>query len=390
MSTRFIHTADWQLGKPFAGVEDDQKRALLRHERFTALERIAARAREHQAEFILVAGDLFDSPRATEAVVSAACSALGALALPVFAIPGNHDPGGAGSLWEQDFFRREQQQLAPNLTVLLEAKPVELASAVLLPCPLLRRREAGDPTAWLRSPELLAAWHTDKPRIVLAHGSVQDFGAWPDEEESDAPGANRIDLSRLAEDQFDYIALGDWHGAKQVSTKAWYSGTPELDRFSKGADHRPGHVLAVQAARGQPPLVQCQPTSVLGWHELEFSFAGEASLSALEERMTALVGTRANRDLLRLRLSGSLGLETANGLEQHLASWKARLLRLQLEAQTPLAPSRDELDQLTQRAEDPLISRVAAQLAAAAAGAGEDAAVARVALRELYAAVQRP
>jgi hypothetical protein len=40
MSTTFIHTADWQLGKPFAGVTDPAKRALLQNERFQAIRRI--------------------------------------------------------------------------------------------------------------------------------------------------------------------------------------------------------------------------------------------------------------------------------------------------------------------------------------------------------------
>jgi hypothetical protein len=33
MSTRFLHTADWQLGKPFAGIGDPQKPVLVQQER---------------------------------------------------------------------------------------------------------------------------------------------------------------------------------------------------------------------------------------------------------------------------------------------------------------------------------------------------------------------
>ena len=40
VSLTFIHTADWQLGMPFAGVEDIQKRSLLQNERFAAIARI--------------------------------------------------------------------------------------------------------------------------------------------------------------------------------------------------------------------------------------------------------------------------------------------------------------------------------------------------------------
>ena len=51
MTTRFLHTADWQLGKPFAGIDDPQKRALVQQERLQVIRRIGDAA-THQAEFI--------------------------------------------------------------------------------------------------------------------------------------------------------------------------------------------------------------------------------------------------------------------------------------------------------------------------------------------------
>jgi len=387
MKCTFLHSADWQLGKPFAGVDDVQKRALLQNERIAVIGRLAGKAKEYGAEFVVVAGDLFDSPRATKSTVAAACSAIGAIGIPVFAIPGNHDHGGAGSLWEQEFFKRERNQLAPNLKILLTPEPVELESAVLFPCPLLRRHEATDPTAWLRSSQDFGARFGNKPRIVIAHGSVLDFGSLPDEEESEAGSPNVIDLPRLSESAFDYIALGDWHGAKQVGAKAWYSGTPELDRFVKGYDHNPGNILAVVASRDQPPQVQCVPTGAIGWHELEFGFADDTGLARLQERVDEKIGTRANQDLLRLHLTGSLGIEAAIRLDEMIEAWAARLLRVKLHNQTAIAPSPAELDGLARRASDPLVSLVATKLVALAASGNEQAAVARNALRELHAAV---
>ena len=386
MKTTFLHTADWQLGKPFAGVDDVQKRALLQNERLAVVKRLGDKAREQGAEFVLVAGDLFDSPRPTKSTVAAACSVIGAIGIPVFAIPGNHDHGGAGGLWEQDFFQRERGQLAPNFTILLKPEPVELATAVLFPCPLLRRHEATDSTAWLRSTQDFAARFGNKTRIILAHGSILDFGSLPDDEESDAGAPNLIDLPRLSESDFDYIALGDWHGAKQVAGKAWYSGTPELDRFVKGADHNPGNVLVVEASRDQPPQVQCVRTGAIGWHEVEFSFADDTGLARLKELVDERVGTRANLDLLRLHLTGSLGIAAAARLDEMIEAWNARLLRVKLSDQTVIAPSPAELEGLTQRAGDPLVSLVAAKLVALAASGNEPAAVARIALRELHAA----
>lgn len=386
MNARFLHTADWQLGKPFAGVDDPQKRALLQQERIQAIRRIGEVARVNQAEFILVAGDLFDSTTASKATVSTACSAIGQLGIPVLAIPGNHDHGGPGGLWEQSFFLREQASLAPNLRILLKPEPVELDSAWIFPCPLLRRAESTDTTAWLRQPTAIAPCTSDKPRIVLAHGSTQQFTSESDEEEAGSAATNQIDLSRLQAGAFDYVALGDWHGTKQVTPTAWFSGTPELDRFPKGEDHDPGNVLVVAAGRGQTPTITSIHTGRFAWHELAFDFAEDSSLAVFRERLEGIIGTRANEDLLRLELTGSLGVQAAGQLEQAIESLQARLLRLKLTNQVVVAPTADEIQALTQRPSDPLTGRVASQLVARAVGTDETAASARIALRELYAA----
>ena len=385
----FIHTADWQIGKSFAGIGDAHKRSLVQQERIEAIKRIGGVAQEHDAAFVLVAGDLFDSPSADKATVSAACSAIGQIGVPVLAIPGNHDHAGPGSVWEQAFFQRELDALAPNLRVLLEAAPVELDAAVILPCPLLRRAVMADPTDWLRTPEAFAGLSPDKPRIVLAHGSTQTFsGQWSDDEEG-ASASNLLDLSRLPATEIDYIALGDWHGSKQIDAKAWYAGTPELDRFPKGGEHDPGNVLVVEARRGAAPLVARVATSRLRWRELTFDFAGDASLNTLQERLFALLEARANEDLLRLSLTGSLGIEAANRLEELLESLGARLLRMKLANGTLIAPTDAELQALTARSGDPLIASVACKLVERAAGDSEEAQVARIALRELHAACTR-
>ena len=381
---KLLHTADWQLGKPFAGVTDIQKRSVIQQERIRALHRIADAAQEHQVQLIVVAGDLFDSPSATKATVSAACGAIGAMGVPVFVIPGNHDHGGPGSIWEQPFFKRERDQLAPNLTVLITPEPVELDDVILFPCPLLRRQESSDPTTWLRSVAGDLVRFGSKPRVVLIHGSVQGFGS-QDDDGAEGGQPNLVDLSRLPEQEFDYFALGDWHGTKQVGAKAWYAGTPELDRFPKGETNDPGHVLIVNVQRAMAPVVTPISTARLGWHELAFDFVDDAGLDQLEQRINERIVGRAGADLLRLELRGSLGIEATTRLEEKLESWQARLLRLKLFNQTVVAPSAEEAEELTQRAGDPLISRVASLLVDQSAGTGEDAAVARIALRELHA-----
>lgn len=378
----FLHTADWQVGAPHARVEDAEKRALVRQERLAAVARLGEVARAQGATFVVVAGDLFDSPRPERATVSAACSAIGALGLPVYVIPGNHDHGGPDSLWEQPFFLQERAALSPNLNVLLHAEPVELEDAVLLPCPLLRRHELQDTSAWLRSLDFSA--FGSKLRIVLAHGSVQEFGPADDDDETDG-ASNRLELDRLPLVEIDYIALGDWHGLKQVGPKAWYAGTPEPDRFPR--NNEPGHVLRVTVERNAAPSVEAVKTGRLRWHNLEFDFTTDTDLDRLEAVLAELTQGRAGEDLIRLTLRGSLGMNARARLDERLDTWRARLLRLRLHDQVRLNPSAAEMASLTQRSDAPLAARIAARLLEESRSSdAEVAATALAALRELHVA----
>ena len=382
---KFLHTADWQLGKPFAGISDDQKRSRVRQERFTVIQRIGDLVRQHDVSFVLVAGDLFDSNTADKSTVSNACSAIGQLKVPVVVIPGNHDHGGQGSLWNQDFFLREQQALASNLRVLLEPKPLDLDDAVILPCPLLNRLEQVDPTAWLRNPEVIQEMTAGKTRIILAHGSTQQFTGDADEEDQEYSNSNLIHLDKLPLGDLDYIALGDWHGCKQVGDKAWYAGTPERDRFPTGESNQPGHVLLIEATRGQQPHVESIPTGQIRWHEFDFEFHSDQDLLLLEQQVHELTHGRANEDLLKLTLSGSLGLEASARLDQIIEAFEARLLRLKLTNQTTIAPTSEEITALSERHGDPLISSVATELLSMlSSNIPEKMTPASLGLRELF------
>ncbi|MEI7953937.1 MAG: DNA repair exonuclease [Verrucomicrobiota bacterium] len=385
MSVTFLHTADWQLGKPFARVSDVAKRSRLQNERFACLKRVAAAAAEQRVAFILVAGDLFDSPSPVNATVAKACEAIGAMQVPVLVIPGNHDHGGPGSLWEQPFFIRQQERLAPNLRLLLTPEPVVLDRAVVFPAPLMRRKSLADPSAWIRSAFEAPSFPPELVRIVLAHGSIQGFGAAQDDEDEDAGSSNIIDLSRLPEAQIDYIALGDWHGTKQVGSKAWYCGTPEIDRFPKGGNNDPGNILVVQAGRGLVPQVEKLATGQFRWNEFSYQFSEDGSLAAFCAKLDENIGAWGQDSLLRLALEGSLAIEGSRLLQEHLEGLDARLLRLKLEDRVNIAATEAEIQQLASRPDDPLVAAVASQLLVAMAG--EDATgIARIALRELHAA----
>lgn len=382
----FVHTADWQIGKTFARVEDATKRALLQDERLRAIGRLKSAIDEHGVSFVLVAGDLFESSTVPRSTVSKALSEIGRLSVPVHVIPGNHDHGGVGGIWEQPYFQQERDSLAPNLNVITAAEPIELDDVVLLPCPLLRRHEVDDPSRWLR--QLEGSWQAvgDKARVIIAHGSVYGFVTEEaaDEEEIIDNAPNRLNLDELPSGEFDYVALGDWHGTKRVNDRAWYAGALEQDRFAKGDDYEAGNALVVSVERGGTPNVQPVSTGGVAWHSLDFQFTDDASLENLAEQVDQLVENRVDADLLELSLSGSLSFAARDKLEQLLDTWQNRLIRLKLSDTTSYAPTEEEIQALTERVNDPLIAQVAAALVEEAAGDSDEAEVAQQALRELY------
>jgi len=382
-TTSFIHSADWQLGKPFSRVREPDRQAALRSQRLEAIDRLAAAARDRQASFIVVAGDIFDCHQPPPQLISLALGRIGAVGLPVYVIPGNHDYGGPGSLWESDHFQRENRELAPNLSVLLDAEPVLRDDAILLPCPLLQRQQLTDPTAWIRGLDFSS--FDDRPRIVLAHGSTVNFRGEADDEDEPTQ-ANFIDLDQLGErlGELDYVALGDWHGFQQAGEKAWYAGSHETDRFPRSGQ-LPGQVACVQATRGGAPQVEPVATGAIRWVEHGETFVaadGPGQLGEALQQLTA--GTGVGKAVVKLRLDGHLGLDGHRELAAMLDTWRARFTDLREENNVALQPTADELHALTERADDPLISGVARMLASEIDQGGEAGEVAAMALILLH------
>tara|TARA_Y100001978_G_scaffold200253_1_gene216169 strand:+ start:470 stop:1657 length:1188 start_codon:yes stop_codon:yes gene_type:complete len=386
---RFIHTADWQIGKPYRRVKDEQKRFKLRQERLNAISRIREAAQMNGSKFVLIAGDLFDSPTPSSSSVTEVLEIIGEINVPVIVIPGNHDHGALGTVWHTDNFKKYQKQMAPNLSLLLESDPFEIEDAIILPCPLVRNKDNTDPTLWLRN----FNWNTisiSKPRIVLAHGSVREFGGqnYNLDEETPSRANNLVNLDQLPIDEIDYIALGDWHNLKQVSENAWYSGTPEPDRFDQGENNNRGQVLQVDVSRLLKPEVKSIATGRIKWHNLNFRFNSDKDLDRFERQVEDLTAGRVSRDLLRVEISGALSLSGYSRFELLKADLENKLIRLRIKGECHKVPESDELEELTSSIQDPLIAQVAGKLKERLNREedldSEQASIIRLALCELY------
>ena len=356
-----LHTADWQIGKPYGRVSDPDKRSRLRQLRIDAIAGIADRATSTGAAAVVVAGDLFDSPTPAASEVSAVCAAIGRIGCPTLVVPGNHDHGGPGSIWRSPLFAAEQARRAPRLVVLEQSRPHELDELVVLPCGLQQRHESNDPCGWLDQLDW-SCLPAAKPRLVLAHGGVSGFAGSDLDDENPTGPANLINLKAPWLEQVDYVALGDWHGCKQVHAKAWYSGTPEPDRFARSADSISGQVLEVQLRRGQQPVIHPHATGICRWHGLRFSLGGDGDLPRLEHQVDQLLAGRVGLDLLLLELDGVLSIGGQQQLEELLQRWQAQLLRLKRRGSVGISADDRDLQELGALAEAPLVAAVVRQL----------------------------
>ncbi len=314
MAFRFIHTADWQLAKPFARFPTHLAGELAAA-RVSAIGRIAGIARQSGAAHVLVAGDVFDNDRLDVLTLRRALEHMRAESdITFLLLPGNHDPAKAGGIWE----RLARLGLPGNITVLDAARAhVVSAECAVLPAPLTSKSPGRDPTEWMMDAQSAPG----QIRVGLAHGSIQGFS-------SDGESAAPIAPDRAARAGLDYLALGDWHGATRIDARTWYSGTPEPDRFP---DNDPGYVLAVAIeGAGAPPVVTRLRSAQFTWIKHEVMLADTADITALDARLSGLAPSLASV-LLRLRVSGSLTLADAAALRQWQESFEGRVRHLELD-----------------------------------------------------------
>lgn len=116
----FIHAADLHLGAPFRGLRalSDAWADRLLSAIPESYDRVIEAAIDNDVDFVVMAGDIFDSARASYADYLRFFEGLGRLdeaGIPVYLCTGNHDPFTS---WKQDFFA-----FPPNTTMFAADKP---------------------------------------------------------------------------------------------------------------------------------------------------------------------------------------------------------------------------------------------------------------------------
>lgn len=293
---KFLHTADWQIGMKAAALGDAGAR--VREERIAAGRRVVETAKNHNVDFVLVAGDLFEDNAVDRVLVQKVADMLSSFGEQVFIIPGNHDPFMPGSVWEHPSWKS-----ASNVHVLLDEAPVEVHGGVLYPCPVREKHSGLNPTAWIPSER------DERIRIGIAHGTVD--GIRQDEPEYPIP---RDAVQRAG---LDFLALGHWHSygaytGPDGSTRMAYSGTHETTKFG---ERDSGNVLIVEISSPEvPPTVTPVRTGRLDWITVERELRVLGDLKRTREHLESL--GNPDNTLVDVILSGVLTADERTELER--------------------------------------------------------------------------
>jgi len=294
---KFVHTADWQIGMKAEGL--GQAGASVRAERLAAGGRVVETAVTCGADFIIVAGDLFEDNGVDRTLIQKTADTLARFDGPVYIVPGNHDPDVPGSVWEHPAWAS-----ANNLNVLTEKQPVDITGGILYPCPVADKYSTKDPTAWIQTQA------GNIVRLAVAHGNMEGLP----ESAPDHP----IPRHATQRSGLNYLALGHWHSTVTYTdpdggVRTAYCGTPEPSRF--GEPDSGNALLVTIESPVAPPRTKAIKTGGLIWQVIEENLRHIGDLAALRQRIEALADP--DRMLVDLRLNGLLHSQEV-GLLSHL------------------------------------------------------------------------
>ncbi|MDO5670605.1 MAG: exonuclease SbcCD subunit D [Corynebacterium sp.] len=333
----FIHTSDLQLGMTRWFLEGEAQ-ARFDDARLDTLRRLGALATSEGAEFIVIAGDVFDSNSLSSQTTGRALEALRTLPVPVYLLPGNHDPLVADSVFSLID--------VPGVHLLKDSSVVQVGEGVeLVGAPLRARTAASD----LVRDALEELEPTDAVRIMVGHGQA--------EARSNDLRPDLIDLGyvekRLADGTIDYLALGDTHSAMPVggSGRVWFSGSPEVTDFrdlatAGGGETNSGRALVVQVSKGQA-VVREETVGQWRFEALDRELMG---LADVEEFLAALDAYPDKpRTVIKYGLRGTLDMAATRVLEEGLEARRpvfAALFERERLTDLHLEPGAEELSAL--------------------------------------------
>ncbi len=292
--TRFLHTSDWQLGMTRHYLKEGEQEKFAQA-RIDSVGKLGEVAVAEGCEFIVVGGDVFDSNQVDRKTVVRALEALGNIPVPVYLLPGNHDPLNEASVFRSPTFLSRKPD---NVHVLEDEKPIEVSRGVeILGAPWMAKKIVHDPVA-----QACSGLEPAKGlRLCVAHGIVDTLSPNPDE-----PGLISLEGAEefISDGIIHYLALGDRHSAEKIgnSNRIWFSGSPEPTSYR---EQKPGYVLVVEVDENSCDVREL-PVGTWTFIDERVILNTDEDLQSLEERLAGI--ENKERTIVKLRFEGTLNL----------------------------------------------------------------------------------
>ncbi len=306
---RFLHTSDWQLGMTRYFLSGEAQ-ARYTQARFDAIRTMGRTAKEKQCQFMLVCGDSFESNQVDRRTVALAIEALKEVTVPVYLLPGNHDPLNAASVYRSSIFI--EKKLA-HVHIIENTTPVQVGEGFeLVGAPWLSKRPNGNPIV-----DLLNALSpaVGIKRICVGHGIVDIFT--PDKDAENVIAVSKLEAA-ISEEKVHFIALGDRHSLTKIGfgDRIWYSGTPE------STDFREDHSGLCQIVNMDGADVTTEEVKIGQWSFIEelMDLNTDDDVKSLRKKLEDIMNRE--RSVVKLDLKGSLTLSLHEVLQNHLLAAK--------------------------------------------------------------------
>ena len=304
---RFLHTGDWQLGMTRHFFSEGVQERFAQS-RFDAIRELGHIAGEEGCRFMVVCGDVFESNLVDRKTVLRAIEALKDVPVPVYLLPGNHDPLNAASVYRSTTF---VERKPAHVHVIEDTTPIRVDEGIeIVGIPWTSKHPLQDLVALTTGTlEPIAG----ALRVCVAHGMVDSISPDPDD-----PAVISLHAAEnaISQNKIHYLALGDRHSLTEVgdSGRIWYAGTPEPTDYN---EVKPGFALV---ATIDEEGVTTKAVNVGKWRFLEreqVDLNTKEDIEALRGRLEKLEDKE--RTVVKLRLVGALSLSLHAELEELLS-----------------------------------------------------------------------
>lgn len=306
---RFLHTSDWQLGMTRYFLSEEAQ-ARYTQARFDAIRTMGRMAKEKQCQFMLVCGDSFESNQVDRRTVALAIEALKEVTVPVYLLPGNHDPLNAASVYCSSTFIEKKPA---HVHIIENTAPVQVGEGFeLIGAPWLSKRPNGNPIVDLLNALPPAG---NMKRICVGHGIIDIFT--PDKEAENVIAVSKLEAA-ISEGKVHFIALGDRHSLTKVGygDRIWYSGTPESTDFCED------HSGFCQIVNMDGADITTEEVKIGQWSFIEelIDLNTDDDVESLRKKLEDIMNRE--RSVVKLDLKGTLTLSLHGVLQNHIIAAK--------------------------------------------------------------------